>query len=67
MPKRKCNGCGADVESDKEGSYTCSECGYDRDAARAQLRKQEALEREKKEVEQERKKKPAGDKGGWNW
>lgn len=56
MPKRKCNGCAGEVESDKDGNYTCSECGYDREAARAHLRKQEALEREKKELEEERKK-----------
>jgi predicted RNA-binding Zn-ribbon protein involved in translation (DUF1610 family) len=62
--KRKCNGCGEDVETDDSGNYTCSNCGYDREAARAHLRKQEALEREKKELEEERKK---GSKGGKAW
>lgn len=66
MPKtkRKCNGCAEDVEPEDGGQYVCGNCGYDRDAARAHLNKQEALEREKKELEEERKK---GAKKGKGW
>lgn len=58
MPKtkRKCNGCGEQVETDDNGNYTCGECGYDREGARAHIKKQEAIEREKKELDEERKK-----------
>lgn len=56
MPKRKCNACNSEVETDKDGNYTCGECGYDREAARAHIKKQQAIEREKKEMEDEAKK-----------
>lgn len=64
--KRKCNGCDHEVEVDENGNYKCDECGYDREAARAHLRKQEALAREAKELEAERKKGSKGDKS-WSF